>query len=135
MCDLRSALDLRAELVVLDVLRALVAQLDALLHDVEPLAREHIDEWDIDDNDRAAAHAQFRDAWYWAEGEDDQRRIVRDFTYTDTDDIVHEFSDSWEWEAQDWDHHFLLALYAIVFSVRTYREYEAAIAAAREVAA
>lgn len=46
-----------------------------------------------------------------------------------------EFEDFEHGEYDDWEHHFLLALFAIVHGVRQYREYEAAIEAARASAA
>lgn len=44
---------------------------------------------------------------------------------------VVKFEDMEHADYSEWDHHFLLCLFAIVFGVRAYREYEAAIEAAR----
>lgn len=45
--------------------------------------------------------------------------------------VLVEFEDMEHSDYDEWDHHFLLALFAIVYGVRAYREYEAAIEAAR----
>ncbi|AWN03663.1 hypothetical protein PBI_JACE_43 [Gordonia phage Jace] len=56
------------------------------------------------------------------DNEHDAREAVRDFEFTGdqpADDF--EFHDAWEWSLNDFDHHYLLALHAIVWGIRQYR--------------
>ncbi len=39
-----------------------------------------------------------------------------------------EFPDAWEWDLQDWDHHYLLAAYGVVTTIRAYRAAQSAAA-------
>jgi hypothetical protein len=95
-------------------------------------AHESIAEWALDEDGIEAALVEFDAEWKTTayEAEHEFRDIVRDFRFS-RDGESFEFYDTWEWDAQEYDHHFLLALHAIVFGIRKYREYEAAIEAAR----
>ncbi|KJL45584.1 hypothetical protein [Microbacterium trichothecenolyticum] len=97
------------------------------------IAHEHIEEWPIGKKQRAKAIAKFDEDWDWTPASPEhQREYVAEFKFTDKHGQTHDFGpDTWEWGAEDFDHHFLLALHAIVFGIRKYREYEAAIEAAR----
>lgn len=76
-------------------------------------------------------------AWHVLESEDCARAALRDFRFDVARDAApardfvpqrvprrsretFEFYDSWEWELQDWDFHFLVSLHAIVWGINQY---------------
>lgn len=69
-------------------------------------------------DDRGAAIHALEDTWWLADGPH------RDL-----------FTDSWDHEYNDWDYHFLIALFAIVWGIERYREHKAAEAPRPEAAA
>ncbi|NKS58942.1 hypothetical protein GS504_15930 [Rhodococcus hoagii] len=61
------------------------------------------------------------------DNEHDAREAVRDFEYLPENPAEDfQFDDAWEWALDDFDHHYLLALHAIVWGIRQYRTAEAA---------
>lgn len=100
-------------------------------------ALDTIREWELGTEHEARAIAQFEDEWSGVlyESYEQFHGVLDSFEYVvdkgarETD--RYEFYDTWEWDSTDFDHHFLLACHAIAFSVRKYREYEAAIEVAR----
>lgn len=109
----------------------------AKVYDDEALrvhAHETIGEWEIDHEDdavceaeRARAIAAFDEDWTWTTADyAHQAEYVRDFIFTDVTGATHQFYDTWEWETEGWDHHFLLACFAIAYGVHEYRTAKAA---------
>lgn len=88
-------------------------------------AVDTIAEWDMHDDDRTDALAVFEAWWDERTDEHDQRECVRDFTFIDSDDVKHEFHDTWEWTSTDYDYHFILALHAILWGAKKYHAREA----------
>lgn len=89
-------------------------------------AIEAIRDWELLPADNTKAVMQFQREWAMCYGDENEERIaVNDFVYKDTDGFEGRFYDTWEWDTQEWDHHFLLALFAIVFGIKKYREEKA----------
>lgn len=91
-------------------------------------AHEAIDEWCIDLEDgaevaaeRARAVAAFDEGWEWTTADyPHQAEYVRDFEFEDSSGRTHRFYDTWEWDSEGWDHHYLLACFAIAYGVEKY---------------
>lgn len=95
---------------------------------LKQLAHEHIEEWSIGKKQRARAAAAFDEAWFCVPTDERaQRDLISEFIFTDKRGTQHDFGpDTVEWGAEDFDHHFLLALFAIVHGIRMYRDATAA---------
>jgi hypothetical protein len=89
-------------------------------------ARTTIEEWSLGDVGRSAALAKLDEAWgdVFYGTEQDYREVVDEFRF-EYDGTTFEFSDTWEWSAMRYDHHFLLALFAITFGVEKYQAWKA----------
>lgn len=60
----------------------------------------------------------------------DARHILYNFDYRDwRTDETFEFSDVWEWDLTDYDHHYLMACHAIVWGIQQYKAASAEVAA------
>lgn len=96
----------------------------------EAAVRAEIEDMDLDANQRAMLLTSLADEVFC--GYDDLAWSLAAIEGTwHAGGKVIQFEDMEHGEYSEWDHHFLLALFAIVFSVRKYREYEAAIEVAR----
>jgi len=92
-------------------------------------ALESIEDWGIGKKQTEKAKAAFLADFDPYSDEPDLRLLLDEFTFTDKDCWEGSFADTWEWDTSDWDHHFLLALFAIVWATERYAALQPATAA------
>lgn len=121
----------------------------------EERMREHVDEhvkywvdefegpYEVSEEEVAAAKKEFKIELlaalsedvnpYLEDGEYEAHRAVRDFSVTINDE-KYEFSDTWEWECDEYTFRFVWCCYALAWSIKKYDESKASLAKEKEVA-
>ncbi|MDW3682977.1 hypothetical protein RA280_14710 [Cupriavidus sp. CV2] len=95
--------------------------------DADTFKRRVIEEFRDYCRDRDIPHEERKDMWYWlrsdvleaaCDGNDSVRgELSRWFRHDDHPDL---FRDSWEWNCDEYTHHFIWNLYAIAWAIRQY---------------
>ena len=75
--------------------------------------------------EKALREAVEEDIYYHIEGESEEtgQRILRDFCF-EHEGRKYEFSDTWEWDCQDYTYRFTWCCYALAWSIKKYDEFK-----------